>query len=318
MSKMIMVPLDGSHLAEVALPCVEEICGKLSSEVIVIGVRWTMTEQSKHIYQRYLDQTAEDMENRIVEHYSIPKSKVKVNAAMLNGHPAREIVDYAKSNDIDLIVMATHGYSGIERWALGGVTDKVIRESSKPVLVIRAKDDKATVRQQDICTKVVIPLDGSGLAEAALPVAEALLGGLALHNGIEANLMCVLEQLPNQKRMPIGMDSPPHPIPEEERLQLNKSIKHRGEMARRYLYKASRGLFKAGVKVDCEVRFGDAAAEIIKYADEIGAGTVIMSTHGLSGINRWMLGSVSDKVLRMGNTAVLLVSPSSLLGVARR
>ncbi len=314
----IMVPLDGSHLAEVALPCVEEMCGKLGSEVVVIGARWTMAEQSTHIYQCYLDQTSEDLAKRVVEHYGIHRDKVRVNAVMLSGHPARGIADYAKNNDVDLIVMATHGYSGIERWALGGVTDKVIRESSKPVLVIRAKDDKATVRQKCICAKVVIPLDGSGLGEAALPVAEALLGGLASHNGIKANLLCVLDTLHDRKRMNLVTDPPPNLIPEEERLELKKSIKKREDMARNYLYRASRGLSQVGVKIDCEVRFGDAAAEIIKYADEIGACTVIMSTHGISGINRLMLGSVSDKVLRTGKTAVLLVCPSSLQGVELR
>ncbi len=71
-------------------------------------------------------------------------------------------------------------------------------------------------------------------------------------------------------------------------------------------------------KLYLEVRFGEPAAEIVKYADEIGACAVIMSTYGQSGIQRWMLGSVSDKVLRTGITAVLMVSPSSLLGVERR
>ena len=311
MNKKIMVPLDGSSLAEEALPCAEELCGRLGAEVILVGVCHSKKDQLQNMRRSYLNRVVEAISRRIMDNYGVSRDKVTVNDAMLFGKPAKEIVNYADKYDIDLIIMTTHGYSGFDRWAIGNVADTVVRETGKPVLLIRVRDDKAAVQQKEICTKSVIPLDGSILAEAALPIAEAFMGGLAKHYQVEAHLLLVMRPLPHQEQLTALKEKKIslYNITDENLHRLDMLVKDNTEIYQRYLHKASEGLLNQGVDVNCEVRTGEPADEIIKYADEIGASTIIMSTHGASGADRWILGSVSDRVLRKGKTALLLVSP---------
>ncbi len=142
--------------------------------------------------------------------------------------------------------------------------------------------------------KILVPLDGSQLAEVALPYAEELASKLQA----EVVLLQVMAEAYHVYAM--GEVSSQMPYTEDEMEPLKAKAKS-------YLEKVSNGLKSKGITTSSEVRVGAAAEEIIKFADEIHADVVAMSTHGLSGISRWVFGSVADRVLRGGNTPVLLV-----------
>lgn len=152
MYERILVPLDGSKVGETAIPNVENLALKLlpntEVEVTLLQVISEMTydfiDQSdaaqlpyseddlkkiESMSQKYLDSIALELKNK----------GIKVNTIIIVGHAAEEIIKTAEKINADLIAMSTHGRSGLGRWALGSITDKVLHESSIPVLTVRSK-----------------------------------------------------------------------------------------------------------------------------------------------------------------------------------
>ena len=146
--------------------------------------------------------------------------------------------------------------------------------------------------------RILVPLDGSKIGEAALPYVEELVSKLVQAQKVEVTLLQVVSSLTHY--VVAGEAAASVPYTEQEMEQIKKK-------AMDYLDKAGEGLRSKGAIVECKVGVGKAAEEIIKVADEINAGLVAMTTHGRSGLTRWALGSVTDKVLRGGNKPLLMV-----------
>ena len=145
--------------------------------------------------------------------------------------------------------------------------------------------------------RILVPLDGSKVAESVLPYVEELVSGLAPGLKGKVTLFHVLSPT---HYVVAGEAGAPVPYTEAEMEQIKKKTID-------YLDKAGEGLRSKGAVVECRVGVGKAAEEINKAADEINAGLVAMSTHGRSGLSRWAFGSVTDRVLRGGNRPVLMV-----------
>ena len=146
--------------------------------------------------------------------------------------------------------------------------------------------------------KIIVPLDGSKVGEAALPYVEDLATKFLPEPKVEVTLIQVLSSLSHY--VVAGEASARIPYTEQEIEQMKKE-------ASQYLTKAGESLRKKGASTKVEVAVGDAADEIIRAADKINADIIAMSTHGRSGLSRWAFGSVTDKVLRGGNKPVLVV-----------
>jgi len=295
MYEKILVPLDGSEIAEVALPYAEEMAGRLGSEITLISVSHSAEEQDQQMFQSYIQKTVESMRERAERYLEKPSERIiKVDSTILVGNPAEEIVDYADSGNIDLIVMATHGHSGIRRWALGSVADKVLRATGRPVVLVRAQNAHPYMHKKDILSKMLVPLDGSKEGETVVPYIEELVSKLG-------GEIIFFQVLALAYHVHISGDAAVQvPYTEKEMEPLKMS-------AQSYLKKMGSKLRERGSTVKYEVRVGAAGHEIIKLADEINADLVAMSTHGRSGIGLWVFGSVAERVVRSGNTPVLLV-----------
>ena len=146
--------------------------------------------------------------------------------------------------------------------------------------------------------RILVPLDGSEIGEAALPCVEELVAKLSPKTKVEVTLIQVVSS--RTYYVIAGEASPPVPYTEEEVALLRKQ-------AMDYLNKAGETLSSKGAIVTVKVMVGNAAEEIIKAADEAKADLVAMSTHGRSGLSRWAFGSVADRVLRGGSQPVLMV-----------
>jgi nucleotide-binding universal stress UspA family protein len=299
MYEKILIPLDGSELAELALPYAEALAGRLGSEVTLIHVRAPAEDPYHPMHQAYLQKMVEATKQDIKRFLDKSgKKKIKVDSAIVGssiliGHPAEEIVDYAEKENIGLIVMATHGSSGIKRWALGSVADKVVRVSKCPVLLIRAN---IGVPRKVKLDNLLIPLDGSRESDTMIPsIAE-----LAYKLKTKISLLHVVVE---PYKVYTGSEGVVEVRYTEEEMKWQKNG------AEEYLQKVATGLKDRGIATRCEVRVGAAAEEIIKLADETHADVVTMSTHGQSGFRRWEHGSIADKVLHAGNTPLLLVRP---------
>ena len=274
MYEKILVTLDGSGLSEVALPYAEQLAGRLGSEILLLMITEPAEAQDYHHHQLYLQKIIKNMKSRTQKYLEETGSnEIRVNSLIRVGYPAEEIVSYADKGGLELIVMATHGRSGISRWALGSVADKVVRATRQPVALIRAGSAHPEVGEQGMMNKALVPLDGSTESERVL----TYISELALILGTELTL-----------------------------LQVVTENNHACADAEDYLKEVCSWLNDRGIPTGYEIRTGAAAEGIIDLADEMNADMVAMSTRGRSGVSRWTLGSVAEKVLLGGDTPLLL------------
>ncbi len=291
MQKKIIVPLDGSDLAEVVLPYAEQDVGRTGSELILISVREPNDNHSPHMLQGYLEKIAETAKVNAEKYQPSPGGKpVAVRCEILNGNPAEEIIAFANKEEGSRIMMATNGQSGFTRWALGSVAEKVSRVTNQPIILIRAKGSKPDVRQRGFFSKVLAPLDGSRESEVTLPYVEEL----ARDMQAEVILLQVL--------VPEGF------IASQLRVMDPDSLK---AFTKDYMEKLARDMQEKGLNarsVLLETR-KDVAKEINNYTAQNYIDLVVMSTHGRSGLRRMILGSVADEVLHEGNTPIMLIRP---------
>lgn len=294
MYEKILLPLDGSDTAQIAVPYAERLSGGLSSQLSVIHVREPYEDKYVNMHRLYLEKITQAIK-RGVKNYAdkAGKRKIIVESAILTGDPAQEIVDYADRENIDLIVMSTHGRTGITRWALGSVADRVLRATRKPLALIRVKNIQADTPSKTLISRILVTLDGSKQSEIIIPYVEELASRIKA----EVVLLHVLE--PSYYIFTVGgfnYDA----YSESQRKSMRAFYKE-------YLEGIATNFRKREIATKCQVMFGVVAEVIIDFADKIHADFVAMSTHGRSGISRWVLGSVVERVLRAGNTSLFLV-----------
>jgi nucleotide-binding universal stress UspA family protein len=207
--------------------------------------------------------------------------------------PAPEaIVGYAEQMDVRQIVMATHGYNGPNRWTHGSVAERVLQSASVPVLLMRVKETRLSNSQQPMCCqRILVPLDGSVRAERVLPVvtpiAKALESEMIL---FQVPIVYISGWMTGEWFLPV---------------QGVLATAEQG--AQDYLLYVATRLQQQGVKASTATEIGAVAASIIGYAEANNVDLIAMCTHGRTGLRRWMLGSVADRVLRAGSVPILLV-----------
>jgi nucleotide-binding universal stress UspA family protein len=272
----VVVPLDGSPLSEVALPYAEEIAGRLGCNLVLFTALPGEDPEEMQNHASYISRMV-DITKRQVEKYTkaLTDKNINVDAATYIGNPAEGILNYAETSYPSLIVMATHGRSGVGRWAVGSVADKVVRATTRqPLLLIRAKGAHPDVRAKRTLKKAVVPLDGSPLSEAVIPYIREI----AQNMKMEVTLIQVIQ----------------------------KTNGYRAD-AEAYLKEWSERFGEQGINTKYEVRSGAAAEQIIDLVDNAASDLVAMSTRGQTAINLWSLGSVAQKVLLGGTSPLLLI-----------
>ena len=283
MWEKILVTLDGSDLAELVLPYAQELAAAFDSEVVLLYVSEPADSQYRHMHQLYIEDMAGQLKNGIK----------KVNPVILDGTPAKEIIDYTKKNKIGLVVMASHGRSGIMPWAAGSVANKVLHTAKMPLLLVRAARLPKRAQGKPMLNRVLLPLDGSEAGEAAVPYVQELMSRL----GSEVILF---EVVPTGKHIRTvgGLDYVLYP---------EQDLKQVKTEAREYLDKVYQQLKTKKGKVRVELKAGDIAREIIDYAKRTRAGLIAISSHGHSGIAKWVFGSIAHKIVQVSNIPVLVI-----------
>lgn len=294
MYKKMLVTLDGSELAEIVLDYARELAIGLGLDAILLHIYSQSECEFISMRRGYLNRVADVLERDIYNIREKFGNKLKpespaVRSEIVEGHAAEEIVRYADIHQIDLILMATHGRSGIRRWAVGSVADKVVRATRRPVLLVRAK------ASYEFLNRIIIPLDGSKESEAVVGFVEELASGL----NSEIILLQVLEQFYHVQTS--GGRS--------VRVRYSdKRIEQLKDGAMNYLERITSQLKDKGINTGFEVKIGLPPVEIIKFASDKQARLVAMLRRRRFGISPLDIGSVADKVLRRGLTPVLLFS----------
>ena len=302
MIKHILMPLDGSPEGEGALPYVAAIAGGLRAEVTILhvvgGSRAVTGRLAKQPESRaYLEQLQADSE-RLAQTYLARQAKrlqdleIPTEVSTLFGQPSEVIAGYGGENRPDLIAMCTHGRSGLSRTAMGSVAGYLLNKARSPLLLVRTKEDVS--RPVVPVKNVVVPLDSSGLAEAALPIAKELATGLDL-------TITLALAIPRLSQLYLGTEMVTHPAAILERSE--------GE-AGEYLQEVAGRLESDGLAVSWKILHGDPARSIVEFASQSRDNVIAMATHGRSGLGRWVLGSVTDKVVRTSESPVLVVRPT--------
>jgi nucleotide-binding universal stress UspA family protein len=219
---------------------------------------------------------------------------------VLEGSPAEKIQDEVTSWKADLIVMATHGHGAFDRAWIGSVADALVRESRTPVVLVRADAAKSKMDTPSAFKHVLIPLDGSRLAEQAIEPAVRF----TRCSKARLTLLRVVHPIAIVSE-PFGSTVVMPPIPEPV-------IIDRQQDARDYVTRIAHSLASKVEQVtgDIVLAKSSEAAEIIEYAKAHEVDLIALATHGRSGLKRLVLGSVADKLIRGSPVPVLVVRPS--------
>ena len=307
MYKKMLVPLDGSKLAEVVLGYAKELAGRLDLDIILLHVRRPEESEKDPIHRSYIDRMAEGikLQSREVqkETRAKPGSKVvEARGELAVGYPAEEILRYAEHNNIDFILLATHGRSGVKRWSVGSVADKVLSASKIPVWLVRADIPEEIIHDEWPRRTILVPLDGSDLAESVLLHVEAL----AKQRGAEL-VEVVLLRVCYPPEISSDYPEASMSLSWEEHVKREMAWAKRG--GEQYLADVQKRLKDSGLNVRAEVMMGKPADEIIKYVKDNNINLIVMATHGRSGLTRWAYGSTADKILHGAASPIFLVRP---------
>jgi nucleotide-binding universal stress UspA family protein len=316
MFKRILVPLDGSPLAEQALPLAARLARAAGGSVLLVRVVSPLTEFGLYTdASPYLQEMLDEELTRATTYLaqvaaSKPLDGVNTRIAAFSGVIATNILDVVRDEQIDLVVMSSHGYSGFKRWALGSVAQKVIHHSPVPVMLLRQHGEKLSglspVIPHPVCA--LVALDGSPFAETALHPAIELITALnaptrgTLHLTQLVKLPTVEEEM-TYEHLDIDVDI--------RQAELYKS----GEYLQAVRERLLREMPDHDVNITWSVEeCSDVAETLIKLAER-GEGIashppcdlIVMATHGRGGLQRWLLGSVTERVLEHSSLPALIV-----------
>lgn len=287
----ILVPLDGSELAERALTPALTLAQRGAGRLVLIQVPAPDLAALPEVAGGYIPASLPSVAHDSAVAYLATRQQAYANAnvplqvRVLEGSAADVIVEAALTEKADLIVMSSHGYSGFTRWVLGSVAERVLHAAPCPVLVMRSPEP---IRQ------ILIPLDGSSLAE------RALAPGLEIAQRMNATVT-LLRAIS------------PVPIEAMERLEgieLGLGRRLEGDLyeeAHAYLTQVASAHPSAEVELKLVVITDRPAEAILTYAEHHAVDVIAMSTHGYTGLKRWTYGSVTDKVLREARACSMLV-----------
>jgi nucleotide-binding universal stress UspA family protein len=289
MLENILVPLDGSRLAEAALPYAEAIARRTGAGLTLIRATRAQGLLSELAYVD-VQQPIQEAENYLaLLARDLGAKGFSVQTGVPFGSTAAEwILEEIDFRHADLVVMATHDRVGPERWLHGSVAESVVHGSPKPVMLVHG-DGAIAQRLAELRPVLVVPLDGSELAEAALPFAVRLAGVL----GSQLKFVGVV------------------PRPDQLVAADGGVTTFVGSDYERLEAEASAYLETMAGRIGAEValRYGDAAPEIAATAEEFGAAMVVMATHGRTGLVRSVLGSVAGGVAHRAGVPVVLIHP---------
>ena len=303
MASKVLVPLDGSEIGEAVLPWAIFLAQTRGySLVLAQAIPWPVVA-SDGMMGGYVPPNVYDdimiAEREAATEYldgvraRLVDQGVEVEVAVRDGSPYSMLLDLADELSVDAILMATHGRGGLPRTVLGSVANYVVQHATIPVLLVRA--DGTMPAKPPAFDRLLVPLDGSTLAERALDYATEIVRP-------DSTVVLVQVEAPAQTpRSVAGIDAaPPSPGAVES-------------PPAAYLRSISETMRSKGLHVETDIRRGRPAAEILDAAQAHETDAIVMGTHGRSGPARWLLGSVADEVVRHADRPVLLVSARTLV-----
>lgn len=302
MLSSLLIPLDGSKFSEGSLPFAGDIARATgaSMHVALVHVPYEpehLLGNTQFSFEGASTAEYDDMYRRREEEYlaglveRLAADGVPTDSRVLDGEVADGLTEYADEVHSDMILMTTHGYTGVNRLWLGSVADEMIRHTTIPLFVVHPKEAGASDKPLTI-RHILIPLDGSELAENVIgPAAE-----LARATGARITLLHVVPS-GESSGWPVLASLRERPVP-----PLDAALS--------YLEGVQEELTRDGLDVEVVAKYGHTpATAIVDAAEHLGVDVIAMATHGYGGLRRTLLGSVADKILRSSTLPLLVMRP---------
>ncbi|MGD2050047.1 MAG: universal stress protein [Chloroflexota bacterium] len=296
MFDQILAPLDGSSLAECVLPHLISLAEAYDAEITLVQVlecpeattyesvdplHWAMCKAEA---EAYLDQICDRLEEAGIR---------EAKKVVLEGQPADRTVEFVQSNDVDLVVLSSHGKSGLSRWNVSSVVRKVVQRANCSTMIVRAyKTAEFESLEGFHYKRLLVPLDGSQRAECALSTAVTL---TRLH---EAQL--ILGHVIDRPEMPrqVRLTNEDYDL-QERFVERNKELSHK------YFDQLQARL---SVEFEPLLRVNDdISATMHKIAEEEEVDLVVLCAHGHSGKTKWPFGSLTTSFIEYGTTPLLMI-----------
>jgi nucleotide-binding universal stress UspA family protein len=300
MFERILVPLDGSPRAELILSQVSRILHRKDSEVLLVRAVNVPAQIGRVNMSSVRSAQREEAHKYIHELTERFREKgARVDGRVVEGYPADAILETARIEGSTMIALCTHGRTGFARWALGSVAEKVARASAVPVLLVRSfrrtpeGDLEPQAAQELPFRRILVPVDGS-------PTSMSILGPARKFAQLyDSSILLLHVETPFVPPSPVlpGMEvALPAMVP-------TATLSAEDEVTAR----AAEPFAKAGLNVSRLTTVGEPASEILDLSTNREMDLIAIGTHGRTGLERWALGSVAERVLRSAEVPLLLV-----------
>ncbi len=303
MFKVIMAPTEGADSERAAISVAVKLAQRLTADLHLVRVEAPPLVIENVPRPPVLTITEETLrDERLARLHKLEAlgtecralGDVRVMTALEDGPVAPKLRDYAEKFNVDLIVMSSHSRGGVKRIALGSVTDYLIRNTNIPVLVVRPPAFAMGATPEQTFSRIVVPLDGSALAEQILPEVAALASRL----NSTVSLFQVLTPLTYSQK---EIMQPGLPWWDDDIA-----------LANAYLDRAASYLTEDGLTVSKDVVLSDnIATAILDYSERTRADLIAFATSGAGGVGRLVFGTVADQVTRKSTSSILVFHPKS-------
>lgn len=294
----ILVPLDGSSLAECVLPHVVALARAFGSKVTLLQV---VEQPTSEISTRFVDPLRWNLVKSEAEAYlngaaqRLQELNLPVETAVVEGSPAERVILFARENRVDLIILSSHGRSGLSGWNVSSVVQKILLRSYLPTMIIRAYHPTTTSLTELRYRRILVPLDCSQRAECVLPVVSSL----ADYHDPKIHIVHVVQRVTIPLRMPQTR---------EDSELVDQVTQRSREAAAQYLSQIQPKMISAAFDVRTCVSVSDnVPATLHEMAEEQRVDLVVLSAHGKTFVPKWPFGGATINFIAYGTKPLLIV-----------
>jgi nucleotide-binding universal stress UspA family protein len=296
----ILLPLDGSILAERVLPHAVSLTEAFGSKLTLLRVvfqnedvnslgivnpmDWQMRKTEAESYLQSVQQRLQDI-------------GVECEAHIIEGKPAHQIIEYAKHNDVQLIVLSSHGSSGVSEWNINSTVQKVLFRALIPIMIVRAYQEPFEELKGLKYDNLMIPLDGSKRAECILPLAESICD-------VQSSKL-FLTHIVEEPNLPCQT-----PLDDEDSALIESVNQLNYQESQNYLFQIKEQLTHDNVEIIIE-RSKKPTAALHNIIERENIDLVLLSAHGFSGDNRWPYGKITLNFIVFGTTPLIIIQDLS-------
>lgn len=325
----ILVPLDGSTFAERALPHAELFARIYNAKIVLLRVLEPLIQHDKpaavnpltwQIRKSEAELYLQDISQLIEERITNPQDSARgdmsrnrrVEYAIQEGRTPESIVNFAHQENIDLLVISTHGWGGFTRWNISSVAEKVIKKIYLPILLVRAYEEREEFERKVVYNRILVPVDSSRRAEVVLATAISLSRGEGLsQKSVSVNVIDVeeKEKEPSTLILTTVIRPPELPFPEpytEEVQQLvTRLMQYSHQAVHDYLHK-----MVDQISIPCSIKVvenSSVSSAIQQIAEEENIDLILMAAHGYTGQNIHPYGSVTRDIMELGSKPILVI-----------